>query len=99
MLSANCRPTGNARFSFGCSAADEDAPRTISRIWVGLVLLTLPEGSGDPTLLFRAQTEHAICESYPTDTAKDHRGSGDAKRPPKVSMTADRDCRDSEADA
>jgi hypothetical protein len=31
MLSANSRPTGNACFSFGCSAATEYAPRTLSR--------------------------------------------------------------------
>jgi hypothetical protein len=48
--------------------------------------------------LFRAQTEHAISESYPTDAAKNYGRSGDAKRPTKVRMSADEDSRDSEAD-
>src|ERR1700746_1939276 len=47
--------------------------------------------------LFRAQTEHAISESYPTDAAKNYGRSGDAKRPTKVRMSADEDSRDSEA--
>ena len=49
-------------------------------------------------VLFRAQPEHAIRESYPTDTAKNHRKSGDSKPPPKVWMAAHEDSRDSEAD-
>ena len=50
------------------------------------------------TVLFRAQPQHAICESYPTDTAKDHQSSNDAKRPPEVRMATDEDSRDAEAD-
>jgi len=55
--------------------------------------------SGDSVIpLFRAQTEHAIRESYPTDTAKDHRSARDSQRPPEVRIAADEDSRDSEAD-
>jgi hypothetical protein len=56
--------------------------------------------SGDPiTVLFRTQPEHAIRESCPAGTAQDQRGPNDAKPPSKVSMTADKDCRDFEAEA
>jgi hypothetical protein len=48
--------------------------------------------------LFRAQTEHAIGQSYPAETAKDHRSSGDAQSPPQAGVSADEDSRDSETD-
>jgi len=49
-------------------------------------------GSGGPTItLFRAQPEHAICQSYPTGTAKNYQNSSDSKRPAKVTMTIDED--------
>lgn len=50
------------------------------------------------TVLFRAQPEHAICESYPTGTAKNYQNSGDSKRPANVRMTIDEDSRNPEAD-
>jgi hypothetical protein len=48
---------------------------------------------------FCAQTEHAIGQSYPAETAKDNRSSGDTQSPPQEGMTADNDGCDSEADA
>jgi hypothetical protein len=56
-------------------------------------------GSGGPIIaLFRAQPEHAICQSYPTGTAKNYRNSDDSKRPAKVRMTIDEDARNPETD-
>jgi len=56
-------------------------------------------GSGGPIItLFRAQPEHAICESYPTGTAKNYQNSGDSKRPANVRMTIDEDSRNSKTD-
>jgi hypothetical protein len=55
-------------------------------------------GSGGPIItLFRAQPEHAICQSYPTGTAKNYRNSDDSKRPAKVRMTIDEDSRNPKA--
>jgi hypothetical protein len=51
------------------------------------------------TLLFRAQPEHAIRKSYSTGTAKNHRKSGDSKRPAKVGMPLDENSRTPETDA
>src|SRR5208283_1354596 len=48
--------------------------------------------------LFRAQPEHAICQSYPTGTAKNYRNSGDSKCPAKVRMTIDEDSRNRKTD-
>ena len=56
-------------------------------------------GSCGPIItLFRAQPEHAICQSYPTGTAKNYRNSGDSKRPAKVRMTIDEDSRNPKTD-
>jgi hypothetical protein len=50
------------------------------------------------TVFFCAQPEHAICESYPTGTAKNYQNSGDSKRPAKARMTIDENSRNPEAD-
>jgi len=56
-------------------------------------------GSGGPIItLFRAQPEHAICQSYPTGTAKNYQNSDDSKRPAKVRMTTDEDARNPKTD-
>ena len=56
-------------------------------------------GSDGPIItLFRAQPEHAICQSYPTGTAKNYRNSDDSKRPAKVRMTIDEDSRNPKTD-
>lgn len=56
-------------------------------------------GSGGPIItLFRAQPEHAVCQSYPTGTAKNYQNSGDSKCPAKVRMTIDEDSRNPESD-
>jgi hypothetical protein len=65
-------------------------------------LLGKPEtsGSGGPIItLFRAQPEHAVCQSYPTGAAKNYQNSGDAKRPAKVGMTFDEDSRNPKTDS
>ena len=64
-------------------------------------LLWMQETSGScgPIIaLFRAQPEHAICQSYPTGTAKNYQNSGDSKRPAKVTMTIDEDSGNHETD-
>ena len=57
-------------------------------------------GLGGPIItLFRAQPEHAICQSYPTSTAKNYQNSGDSKRPAKVRITIDEDSRNPKTDS
>ena len=57
-------------------------------------------GSGGPIVtLFRAQPEHAICQSYPAGTAKNYQNSGDSKRPANVRMTIDKESRNPKTDS
>ena len=51
------------------------------------------------TLLLRAQTEHAIGQSYPTGTAENHRNPEEGEAPSGVGMTIDEDCRDPKANS
>lgn len=44
--------------------------------------------------LFRAQTEQAIGQSYPTGSAKNHRNPDEDKSQLGVGMTIDKDCGD-----
>lgn len=48
--------------------------------------------------LFRTQPEHAVYKSRPAAPAKNHQSPGDAERPPNVSVTTDKDSRDSQPD-
>lgn len=69
-----------------------------SRLRGGL-LSTLRDtrGSGDlVNPLFRAQPEHAIRKSRSAGTAENYYRPGDAERPTKVRMTADKDSRDAQ---
>ncbi len=49
-------------------------------------------------VLFCAQPEHAIRESYTTGATKNYRRSGDCKRPAKVRMAIDENSRNPETD-
>ena len=49
-------------------------------------------------VLFCAQPEHAIPESYTTGATKNYRSSGDSQRPTNVRMTIDEDSRNPETD-
>ena len=52
------------------------------------------------TLLLRAQTEHAIGQSYPTGTAKNHRNPEEDETPSSVEVvTMYEDCRYPDTDS
>jgi hypothetical protein len=55
-------------------------------------------GSGDPvTPLFRAQPEHTIGKSRSAGAAENYYRPGDAERPTKVRMAADKDSCDAQS--